>query len=113
MLDFELSVSAVCWMHCVKCFVGDEDDDDFDPIAEGMRLDPEGHFLRKYVPEQSNYLTKHIHKPWEIPVIEQKITGCLIGVQYPNPIVEPSPYRASNLKKAKSLFYEKNIRKHF
>jgi len=103
LLDFELSVTAVCWMHCAKCFVGDEDDD-FDPIAEGMKLDPEGQFIRKYVPELANYPTKHIHKPWEISVIEQKITGCIIGVQYPNPIVEPGSYRASNLKRARSLF---------
>ena len=94
MLDFELSVSCICWMHCAKSFIGDEDDD-FDPIEEGIKLDPKGRFIKKYVPELANYPVEHIHKPWELPVIEQKITRCIIGVHYPKPIVEPKPWCCS------------------
>ncbi len=103
LLDFELSVSAVCWMHCAKCFVGDEEDD-FDPLKEGKKLDPEGKFIKKYVPELTNYPTKFIHTPWELPVIDQKITGFVIGVHYPNPIIDPGSYKAFTTKKARNLF---------
>ena len=102
MLDFELSSSAVCWMHSARCFVGDKDDG-FDPLEEGKKLDPEGKFIKKYIPELENYPKEFIHNPWELSFIDQKILNCVINEDYPKPLVNPKMIKIANMKKARKV----------
>ena len=55
--------------------------------------DPEGHYVRRWVSELSDVPTTYIHEPWKMPMMEQQMAGCLIGEDYPGPIVDEAEAR--------------------
>ena len=60
----------------------------FNPILQSLKFDPDGAYIRRYVPELANVPLKFIHNPWQMPLEIQKWTGCLIGKDYPAPIID-------------------------
>jgi deoxyribodipyrimidine photo-lyase len=60
----------------------------FNPVNQSERFDPDGTYIRRYVPELRRVPTRFIHAPWEMPLEEQRRAGCHIGKEYPAPIVE-------------------------
>ena len=69
----------------------------FNPILQGKRFDPDGDYVRRWVPELSGLGTARIHAPWEMSDAEQTAAGCRIGVDYPGPIVDHGEARARAL----------------
>ncbi len=66
----------------------------FDPVAQGRRFDPEGRYVRGWVPELEGVPTEYVHGPWTMPPDLQAAAGCRIGFDYPEPIVDhPSARR--------------------
>ena len=88
MIDFELPVSTVCWMQssCSGFFCNQVES--YDPCLIGKQVDPEGVYIKTYVPELKNFPSEYIHQPWNAPVYIQKQAGCTIGEDYPKPIVD-------------------------
>jgi len=76
----------------------------FNPVTQSEKFDPQGKFIRKYLPELANCSDKEIHAPWQIPSLRQTLIGVVIGKHYPPPIVEHAAQRLSalNLYKAAS-----------
>lgn len=60
----------------------------FNPILQGLKFDPLGAYVRRWVPELSGLADKYIHTPWEMPAEQEKDASCRVGVDYPLPIVE-------------------------
>jgi len=60
----------------------------FNPTTQSQRFDPEGKFIRRYVPELARVPDRYVHAPWTMPGAEQSAAGCVIGRDYPGPIVE-------------------------
>ncbi len=60
----------------------------FNPILQGQKFDPDGAYVRKWVPELENMPKKFIHEPWTAPEAIQQQAGIVIGKDYPKPIVE-------------------------
>ena len=56
----------------------------FNPILQGEKFDPEGSYIKRWVPELNKLPKKFIHKPWEL---DEKITKFELGKTYPEPIV--------------------------
>ena len=50
-------------------------------------MDPNGDYIRKYLPQLSKMPAEFIYEPWKAPESVQREAGCLIGVDYPRPIV--------------------------
>ena len=69
----------------------------FNPITQSEKFDPEGRFIRRYVPELAGVLTKKIHAPWQMGRVEQEALGVLIGRDYPAPIVDHASAREETL----------------
>ncbi len=69
----------------------------FNPVLQGRRHDPEGGYVRRWVPELRSVPAAHIHAPWEMTTDEQIAAGCRIGIDYPAPIVEHAEARARAL----------------
>lgn len=65
----------------------------FNPITQSMRFDPQGKFIRKYVPELANCSDKEIHAPWLITPARFEILKLAIGKDYPAPIVDHATQR--------------------
>lgn len=66
----------------------------FNPITQSERFDPQGQFIRKYVPELVSCDDKEIHAPWQIPQLRQQSIKIVIGEDYPAPIVNHAAQRA-------------------
>jgi deoxyribodipyrimidine photo-lyase len=69
----------------------------FNPILQGQKYDPAGRFVRRYVPELANVPDRYVHTPWEMPLAAQQAAGCVIGQDYPAPIVEHTLARERTL----------------
>ncbi|KAL8929722.1 MAG: hypothetical protein Q9172_000279 [Xanthocarpia lactea] len=55
----------------------------YSPIAFPKKSDPEGAFVKHFVPELEKYPKKYIYEPWKAPVADQKKWGCLIKGEEP------------------------------
>ena len=60
----------------------------FDPVAQGRRFDPDGAYVRRWVPELAGVPVGYLHAPWTMPDDAQTASCCRIGLDYPAPIVE-------------------------
>lgn len=60
----------------------------FNPVLQGKKFDPHGAYVRRWVPELAAVPEVYIHTPWEMPVELQQRAGCIIGENYPAPIVD-------------------------
>ncbi|MDP8998810.1 MAG: DNA photolyase family protein [Myxococcota bacterium] len=62
----------------------------FNPTLQGERFDPEGRYVRRWVPELANTPAKYVHRPWEAPGDVLKAAGIVLGEAYPKPCVNHS-----------------------
>jgi deoxyribodipyrimidine photo-lyase len=60
----------------------------FNPIIQGKKFDPDGDYVKRYVPELSGLDSEYIHEPWEAPRSVLYKAGIEMGVTYPKPIIE-------------------------
>ena len=60
----------------------------FNPVLQGKKFDPDGSFIRRWVPELAAVPSRFIHEPWALTPIEQASLGVRIGETYPAPIVD-------------------------
>jgi deoxyribodipyrimidine photo-lyase len=69
----------------------------FNPILQGKKFDPDGAYVRKWVPELADLPASDIHAPWEAPAAILAAAGVVIGKTYPAPIVDHAAARARAL----------------
>ena len=69
----------------------------YNPILQSQKFDPNGSYIRQYVPELKSVPDEFIHEPWKMPIAIQHKTGCLIGTHYPSPIIDHNWARARTL----------------
>lgn len=68
----------------------------FNPVAQGQRFDPEGAYVRRWVPELAEVPAARIHEPWRLePALRRRLS-------YPEPVVDLSEGRARFLAVAKA-----------
>lgn len=60
----------------------------FNPVVQGQRYDPEGDYVRRWLPELAAAPVKDVHAPWTMPRMAQQAVACRIGKDYPEPIVD-------------------------
>ena len=60
----------------------------FNPVLQGQRFDPEGAWVRRWVPELAGVPTRYLHSPWEMPAAVSAEAGVRLGESYPRPIVD-------------------------
>ena len=69
----------------------------FNPVRQGERFDPEGEYVRQWVPEIAGLPKKHIHSPWTASPTELEQAAIIPGVTYPHPIVDLKTTRVEAL----------------
>jgi len=69
----------------------------FNPFTQGEKFDPNGDYVRKFVPELKYMPNKFIHRPWEAPQLVLKEAGVELGGNYPKPIVDHKKARERTL----------------
>lgn len=60
----------------------------FNPLSQAEKFDPEGNYVRRYVPELARLPTSYIHRPWDAPREVLAEAGVRLGENYPLPIVD-------------------------
>lgn len=65
----------------------------FNPVTQGHKFDPEGNYVRRWVPELAKLPSEHIQAPWEAPPEILKKAGVELGHDYPRPIIDHAKAR--------------------
>jgi deoxyribodipyrimidine photo-lyase len=60
----------------------------FNPVLQGEKFDPDGAYVRRWVPELARLPAKLIHQPWSATPLELASAGVTLGKAYPAPIVD-------------------------
>jgi deoxyribodipyrimidine photo-lyase len=75
----------------------------FNPVTQGKKFDPEGLYVRRFIPELSALADKFVHNPWEAPEEVLERANVSLGDNYPNPVVDLKASRERALAAFKSL----------
>ena len=75
----------------------------FNPVGQGRRYDPQGDYVRKWVPELAALPAKWIHCPWQAPEDVLSDASVALGKTYPQPMVDHAAARERALKAWRSL----------
>ena len=73
----------------------------FNPFTQGEKFDPNGDYVRKYIPELAKLPRKYIHQPWIAPPDILSQAGVQLGKTYPKPIVDHKTARELALQSYK------------
>jgi deoxyribodipyrimidine photo-lyase len=69
----------------------------YNPTRHQQRFDPDGDYVRRYVPELKDVPGEFLAEPWRMPPDVQSESGCVIGPDYPEPIVDHAQARRAAL----------------
>jgi len=105
MIDGDWSVCAGNWMWVSSSAFEKALNAGFrlDPSKYGRRVDPEGKYIKKYIPELAKMPVEFIYEPWLAPTSVQRTAGCIIGVNYPLPMVNHGEVSQRNLEMMEDL----------
>eukprot|EP00953_Heterococcus_sp_UTEX-ZZ885_P023858 13090-Heterococcus_DN1.PRE.1 len=104
LIDADWSINSANWMwlscsgfffQYYRCY---------SPVAFGKKTDPTGAYIRKYMPQLRKYPDKYIYEPWTAPLSVQKAANCVIGTDYPAPIVDHKEVSKENMARMKEAY---------
>lgn len=75
----------------------------FNPVLQGRKFDPDGAYVRRWVPELARLPDRWLHQPWAAPGGVLAAAGVALGAGYPRPVVEHEAARARALAALASL----------
>ncbi|MFK0165330.1 cryptochrome/photolyase family protein [Rhizobium sp. NPDC090279] len=75
----------------------------FNPVLQGEKFDPDGGYIRTFVPELADLDRKYIHRPFEAPDDVLRRAGIELGKHYPRPVVDHAMARQRALAAHASL----------
>ncbi|NWH40552.1 CRY1 protein, partial [Chloropsis hardwickii] len=108
LLDADYSINAGNWMWLSASAFFHQYTRIFCPVRFGKRTDPQGDYIRKYLPILKNFSSKYIYEPWTASEEEQKQAGCIIGQDYPFPMVNHKEASNRNLQLMKQVREEQH-----
>jgi deoxyribodipyrimidine photo-lyase len=75
----------------------------FNPTTQAKKFDPDGVYIRRWVPELADVPPERIHEPWTMSDGEQAAAGCVIGRDYPEPIVDHKAERLRAIERYRAV----------
>ncbi len=75
----------------------------FNPILQGLKFDPNGDYVRRWVPELGRLSSELIHQPWTATPLELRAAGVTLGENYPAPMVDHGAARDAALAALESI----------
>jgi deoxyribodipyrimidine photo-lyase len=73
----------------------------YSPTKQAQDQDPQGLFIRRWVPELAKVPLPYLAEPWKMDASVQRMAACVMGVDYPLPIVDDK----AAMKAAKDRMY--------
>lgn len=83
----------------------------FNPVSQGQRFDPNGDYVRRWVPELARLPARFIHRPWDAPDSVLRAAGVRWGEDYPRPIVSHPEARSRYLARVSAHLRERRSRR--
>ena len=75
----------------------------FNPTSQGEKFDPQGHYVKVFVPQLQKLPDRYLFRPWQAPTDVLKDAGVVLGDTYPKPIIDLAPSRDQALQAYKNL----------
>jgi deoxyribodipyrimidine photo-lyase len=69
----------------------------FNPVTQSEKFDPQGKFIKRYLPQLSGLQGADIHAPWEAKPLSLQAAGVTLGKDYPMPVVNHAEARETTL----------------
>jgi deoxyribodipyrimidine photo-lyase len=100
LLDYDLAANNGNWQWCASTGCDAQPwFRVFNPVTQSRRFDPDGAYIRRWLPELERVPAAHVHAPWEMDASEQLAAGCVIGRDYPAPLVRHVQARLRTLQR--------------
>ncbi|KFQ78546.1 Cryptochrome-1, partial [Phaethon lepturus] len=106
LLDADWSVNAGSWMWLSCSSFFQQFFHCYCPVGFGRRTDPNGDYIRRYLPVLRGFPAKYIYDPWNAPESVQKAAKCIIGVNYPKPMVNHAEASRLNIERMKQIYQQ-------
>ncbi|KAJ8373637.1 hypothetical protein SKAU_G00042170 [Synaphobranchus kaupii] len=106
LLDADWSVNAGSWMWLSCSSFFQQFFHCYCPVGFGRRTDPNGDYIRRYLPILRGFPAKYIYDPWNAPESVQKAAKCVIGVQYPKPMVHHAEASRLNIERMRQIYQQ-------
>uniref|UniRef100_A0AAY4BMH4 Cryptochrome-1 n=1 Tax=Denticeps clupeoides TaxID=299321 RepID=A0AAY4BMH4_9TELE len=106
LLDADWSVNAGSWMWLSCSSFFQQFFHCYCPVGFGRRTDPNGDYIRRYLPILRGFPSKYIYDPWNAPESVQKVAKCIIGVHYPKPMVNHAEASRINIERMKQIYQQ-------
>ncbi|NXN57093.1 CRY1 protein, partial [Rynchops niger] len=106
LLDADWSVNAGSWMWLSCSSFFQQFFHCYCPVGFGRRTDPNGDYIRRYLPVLRGFPAKYIYDPWNAPESIQKAAKCIIGVNYPKPMVNHAEASRLNIERMKQIYQQ-------
>ncbi|MCE3235136.1 MAG: phrB [Vampirovibrio sp.] len=104
LLDADLAQNSLNWQWVAGCGADAQPFFRiFNPVTQGQKFDPDGRYVRQWVPELAQMPAKYIHAPWTAPDSVLRQAGIQLGNTYPEPMVDHGTARNQALKIYKQL----------
>ena len=100
--DFSINVFNWQWLSCTAHFY--QYFRCYSPIGFGKKTDPNGDYIRKWLPQFKDMPKQYIYEPWEAPIAVQRKCGVIIGENYPHPLVDHKEMSKSNMGRMKQAY---------
>jgi deoxyribodipyrimidine photo-lyase len=75
----------------------------FNPVRQGQRFDPQGQYVRHWLPQLARLPDRYLHQPWTAPQAVRHAAGVRLGENYPQPIVDLAQSRREALEAYQAL----------
>ncbi|XP_046598257.1 cryptochrome-1 isoform X2 [Neodiprion lecontei] len=108
LLDADWSVNAGMWMWLSCSSFFQQFFHCYCPVRFGRKADPNGDYIRRYVPALKTFPAKYIHEPWNAPQSIQQTAKCIIGKDYPLPMVDHGKSSRINIERMKQVYQQLN-----
>ncbi|KAF7650071.1 hypothetical protein LDENG_00131930 [Lucifuga dentata] len=106
LLDADWSVNAGSWMWLSCSAFFQQFFHCYCPVGFGRRTDPSGDYIRRYIPILKDYPNRYIYEPWNAPESIQKAASCVVGVDYPKPMINHAEGSRLNIERMKQVYQQ-------
>ncbi|KAM6970397.1 cryptochrome circadian regulator 5 [Aplochiton taeniatus] len=80
----------------------------YSPVAFGKKTDKNGDYIKKYLPLLKKFPAEYIYEPWKAPRSIQEKVGCIVGKDYPHPIVQHEIISKTNIQRMKAAYAKRS-----
>ena len=104
LVDADLASNTLGWQWCAGCGADAAPFFRiFNPVTQGERFDPEGRYVRRWLPSLERLPSAWIHRPWQAPAGVLNEAKVVLGKDYPRPLVDHTAARGRALDAVKSI----------